>query len=148
MQNTGSKEPLQSFAGSVDSVESFTGIDFFPLLPDDQEKLIEKTLALNSWNWKSTSTGEPKEKALTSVQCNGTTKAGSRCKNKTLSLSGYCHLHENQAYGAAPKAEKAPTAKSVQTVKATNTGSEMQTGPRGGQYYYNSSGKKVYTKRK
>ena len=28
-----------------------------------------------------------------SVVCNGTTKAGNNCKNKTKNTSGLCHLH-------------------------------------------------------
>jgi len=34
--NTNSSEPLQQFAVSIDSVEKFTGIDFFSLLADDE----------------------------------------------------------------------------------------------------------------
>lgn len=49
--NTGSNEPLQHFAVSIDSVEKFTGIDFFPQLPDYQEELIEKTLCIPCWSW-------------------------------------------------------------------------------------------------
>ena len=32
-------------------------------------------------------------KRTTSVQCGGTTKSGSRCKNKTTSCNGLCYLH-------------------------------------------------------
>jgi len=63
LPNKGTKEPLQSFAVSIDVVESVTGIDFFPLLPDEQERFIEKTLSVNAWTWKSTSTGNVKRKA-------------------------------------------------------------------------------------
>ena len=31
------------------------------------------------------------------VQCQGVTKKGARCKNKTNNASGYCYLHESQA---------------------------------------------------
>ncbi len=62
LPNEGSKEPLQSFAVSIDIVESVTGIDFFPLLPDEQERFIEKTISVNAWTWKSTSTGNVKGK--------------------------------------------------------------------------------------
>lgn len=94
MPNTGSKEILQNYAVSIDSVEKYTGIDFFPLLPDEQEALIEKTLCINCWSWKSTKTEEKDNKTSISVQCKGATKAGQRCKNKTLNVSGYCYLHE------------------------------------------------------
>jgi endonuclease G len=45
------KQPLHNFAVSIDSVEKITNIDFFPLLPDEQEIIIEKCLNLNYWSW-------------------------------------------------------------------------------------------------
>jgi hypothetical protein len=41
-------------------------------------------------NTESSSSGV---KRTTSIQCSGTTQAGSRCKNKTLSSNGRCYLH-------------------------------------------------------
>jgi hypothetical protein len=32
-------------------------------------------------------------KRTVSVQCTGTTQAGARCKNQTLSCNSRCHLH-------------------------------------------------------
>jgi endonuclease G, mitochondrial len=98
LPNIGSKEQLQYYAVTIDSVEKITGIDFFPLLQDEQEELIEKNLCIKCWSWKNTkTTGEKNEnKATESVQCNGITKAGERCKNKTLNMSGYCYHHEGQ----------------------------------------------------
>ena len=49
--NAGSSEPLQNFAVTIDSVEKFTGIDFYPRLPDVQEKMVEKTLCIDCWTW-------------------------------------------------------------------------------------------------
>lgn len=96
--NTGSGALLQQFAVSIDSLEKFTGIDFFPLLPDEQEELIEKTLCIKCWSWENVKSTVKKEekKTSTAVQCAGKTKAGDRCKNKTLNASGYCYLHETQ----------------------------------------------------
>lgn len=34
-----------------------------------------------------------KKQSTTSQQCYGTTKKGTRCKNKTRNASGYCHVH-------------------------------------------------------
>lgn len=51
MPNESSKEPLQRYAVTIDSVERFTGINFFYQLPEDQEKVIESTLSIKSWNW-------------------------------------------------------------------------------------------------
>lgn len=44
--------PIRHFAVSVDSVERFTGIDFFYKLPDDIEKRIEATVDPSLWSWK------------------------------------------------------------------------------------------------
>lgn len=45
-----SNMPLIHFAVSVDSVESFTGINFFPALPDSLEEALEGDL--NPLNWQ------------------------------------------------------------------------------------------------
>lgn len=139
LPNASSNAPLQNYAVSIDSVESVTGINFFPQLPDDQEKLIEKTLDLNSWNWNGS--GSNSQKASIAVQCEGITKAGIRCKNKTTNASGYCYLHEDQDQGSIKE----------QSEKASNSYSgnqQIQTGPRGGQYYINKNGNKTYLRKK
>ena len=51
LPNLGSKEILQSYAVSIDSVESLTGIDFFPMLNDDQEIYLESAICLACWSW-------------------------------------------------------------------------------------------------
>lgn len=97
--NASSTISLKSFAVPIDSVEHITGIDFFPTLPDEQERVIEKTICLNCWTWTSTSTHNGKIKndnKSTSVQCSSITKSGSRCKRMTLNPSGICTQHENK----------------------------------------------------
>jgi endonuclease G len=108
LPNIGSKEELQNYAVSIDSVESLTGIDFFPLLDDDQETLIEKSLCVNCWTWKNSKIkkDDNESKSTESVQCNGITKAGNRCKNKTLNISGFCYHHESQSKSNYNKNEK------------------------------------------
>ena len=51
MLNESSKNSLQSFVVTVDSVEVLTGIDFFPLLEDSLETKLESLVLLNSWKW-------------------------------------------------------------------------------------------------
>ena len=51
LKNEPSPATLKSFAVSIDSVEHLTGIDFFPKLPDDQEKTIEANAVINQWKW-------------------------------------------------------------------------------------------------
>lgn len=50
--NTSSSENLQSYAVTIDSVQKFTGIDFFPLLPKKQVKILEGTINVMAWKWK------------------------------------------------------------------------------------------------
>ena len=98
MPNNVSKDDLKSFAVTIDSVEKFTGIDFFPTLPNDQEDLIESTINLKAWSWESSSTAnlDSEQKVTLSTQCKGITKTGSQCKNKTLNVSSYCYLHDSK----------------------------------------------------
>ncbi len=49
MKNEGSKKVLAEFVVSIDSLEEETGIDFFPNLPDNIEKSLEKIISTKSW---------------------------------------------------------------------------------------------------
>lgn len=95
LPNRGSKEPLNDYAVTIDSVEKFTGIDFFPSLQDKQENLIESTLCIECWSWKnSKSTNKiSNNKTALSTQCTGTTKKGKRCKRMTKNENGRCFQH-------------------------------------------------------
>jgi endonuclease G len=95
LPNESSKSLLQNYAVSIDSVEKVTGLDFFYLLKDQEENLIEKELCINCWSWKSNKISEEKNKnkITVSVQCAGITKAGNRCKRRTTNASGRCYQH-------------------------------------------------------
>ena len=49
--NENSEKPLQNYIVTVDSLESLTGIDFFPELPDSNENHLESSLNLSSWSF-------------------------------------------------------------------------------------------------
>lgn len=49
MPNENSTRPLQQFVVSVDSLESLTGIDFFPELADSIESLLESKIDMGGW---------------------------------------------------------------------------------------------------
>jgi endonuclease G len=51
MPNEKSSQPLQDFAVTIDSVQKFTGINFFYQLSEDQEECAEKTLCIPCWVW-------------------------------------------------------------------------------------------------
>jgi endonuclease G len=92
LPNASSSLPLQHFAVSIDSVEKVTGIDFYHLLEDEQETLLEKTVCTPCWSWKSTS--KSYKSNTTSVQCSGITKKGARCRRTTSNANGRCQQHQ------------------------------------------------------
>ncbi len=49
LPNQGSKQSVFDFAVSIDSVESLTGIDFFPALPDSVEDYLESHVDIGRW---------------------------------------------------------------------------------------------------
>ena len=49
--NEKSTKSLQTYVVSVDSVESLTGIDFFPELPDLIENHLESGKDFSGWVW-------------------------------------------------------------------------------------------------
>jgi len=132
MANSGSTDLLHTYAVSIDSVEKFTGLDFFPAIPDEEEAEIERTLCQECWSWdvKKATSESTTNKASTSVQCSGTTKAGARCKNKTLNESGYCHLHGDQKSGGStidqPSSAPAKRSTSVQCSGTTKAGTRCK----------------------
>ena len=51
MPNKDSNRPLYEFVVSVDSIESLTGIDFFPELEDDLENVLEARSDYKDWSF-------------------------------------------------------------------------------------------------
>ena len=49
MEGHNSKQPLSSFAISVDSLEKLVSMDFFSVLPDDVENRIEREIIIKDW---------------------------------------------------------------------------------------------------
>ena len=105
LPNEGSKENLENFAVSIDSVESVTGIDFYYLLENSQESEIEKKVCMNCWSWNSvkSKSSRHENKSIESVRCNGITKKNERCKLMTHNLSGFCFHHIGQLNSESPK---------------------------------------------
>lgn len=126
LPNTSSSASLETYALSIDSVEHFTGIDFFPSLPDDQENIIESTINTKSWTWNASASTTEVNKLSTSVQCSGITKAGARCRNKTLSENGFCYQHQAQAENKQIQTKTetiryAPSTRTSTTVQCSGT---------------------------
>jgi len=51
LPHEGSKQPLSTYAVSIDSVEKMTGLDFFYKLPDEEEEIIENKVKKWEWKW-------------------------------------------------------------------------------------------------
>lgn len=51
LPNAGSKATLGTYAVSIDEVEKRTGLDFYPSLPDKEEKVIEARLCIPCWKF-------------------------------------------------------------------------------------------------
>ncbi|MCH5328639.1 MAG: DNA/RNA non-specific endonuclease [Coprobacter sp.] len=49
--NKNEKNRLETYAVPIDSVETLTGIDFFPSLPDELEEEIDSTVRIEDWNF-------------------------------------------------------------------------------------------------
>ena len=105
IENKKGELSLTSYAVSIDDVEKITGIDFFPLLPDEIENHVESFFSIDKWSWEKTNSKKSTES--NSVSCNGKTTKGKICRNKTLNSSGYCYLHEGQSDPSFnPKSER------------------------------------------
>jgi endonuclease G, mitochondrial len=96
LPNAASTLPLSAFAVPIDSVEKVTGINFFPALPKEDEKKIEKTLCIECWSWTSSTThrSHQSKEGVQTVQCSGMTAEGKRCKRMITNPSGLCTQHE------------------------------------------------------
>lgn len=73
--------------------------------------------------------------AVKLYQCKAITQAGKRCSRTAKPGTDYCWQHQQKN-----KVQK--------STSSSSTSRKIYTGPRGGKYYINSNGKKVYIKRK
>ncbi len=98
MPNEKSKRDLQDYVVSIDYLESKTGINFFPKLPDNVETRIERTSNTNQWDFNTSQyipgTNEPDQSKA--KRCKGQTQSGKRCSRKTKSQNQYCWQHNEQ----------------------------------------------------
>lgn len=94
LPNEPSSRPLTDYVVSIDSIEAFTGLDFFDGLPDDKENELEKQMNLQDWDWNIrhiTQKSNLNDPATT--QCSGITQSGNRCK-RTINGGSYCWQHQ------------------------------------------------------
>jgi endonuclease G len=80
-------------AVSVDSVEKFTGLDFFYLLPDYLEQHLEAKLTPAFWQGNNNSFLLKQSMRRREVQCVATGSMDNRCTRMTLCLNATCNTH-------------------------------------------------------
>ncbi len=81
-------------------------------------------------------------------RCIATTTAGYQCSRNADPGSDYCWQHKKIYEPTTSSSVSTSTSTNNKSSYTTSSGREIKTGPRGGQYYINSSGKKVYVKKK
>jgi len=89
-----SLEPTdESFRVPIDSIESLTGIDFFPMLDDEREKEIESNSVLLIYPVGGSIIYEvgPTD---TVIRCQAITNSGLQCKRNAEAGSKYCLQHK------------------------------------------------------
>ncbi|MEM9830022.1 MAG: DNA/RNA non-specific endonuclease [Bacteroidota bacterium] len=47
--NKGTSEPPRAFTESIENIEAYTGVDFFPELPDEVEEKLESSINTEDW---------------------------------------------------------------------------------------------------
>ncbi len=95
MPNRASRNSLDDYTVSVDSIEKLTGLDLYAGLENAVEASLESTVCIACWNWSAaTSHVKASEQESQSVQCSGITRAGRRCKRMTRNANGRCYQHQ------------------------------------------------------
>jgi hypothetical protein len=105
-------------------------IDLKGLIYNSTHQKVESEPTLN----------QDEKKKVEKTQCKAITKSGTQCKRSAEPGTDFCWQHSEAKTTSSTKEKK--------TITPSSTDRTIQTGPRGGQYYYNSSGKKVYVKKK
>ena len=82
--------------GADEQIESLTGIDFFPKLPDDLENKLENIVDKVNWFFKASKTSHKTVKKTkdTNGMCCGITKSGKPCTRKAKKDSKHCWQHQ------------------------------------------------------
>ncbi len=90
---------------------------------------------------------QEKHESSPATQCKATTAAGKQCSRNADPGSEYCWQHKKTYEPNTPSnAVSTPKVSGSSTSGSSGAGRVIHTGPRGGKYYINSKGNKVYVK--
>ena len=97
MKNEGSSLDIKNFIVPIDSIETITGIDFFPALEDYLENQLEAITTPAEWFYSFAEEKKEVQKIESSNQCMGIAKStGKRCKINFGLTDNYCRHHQGQ----------------------------------------------------
>lgn len=98
LPNAKNSQAIEAFIVSIDSIETLTGLDFFPALEDSVEFAVEQGSDAGAWQFGLVNAAKAGAKSTAEAkQCMGVTQKKKRCKKSAGPGSDYCHLHEYQA---------------------------------------------------
>lgn len=94
--------PLSQYAVTINKVEKLTDIDFFYILSDDVEEMLESELDLSLWSLKSSSDIKKDQNVDTTywINNNSDTRHNSKCRYYGKTKDGY---YTNQKIGKPGK---------------------------------------------
>ncbi len=93
LPNVDVKNEMKKDPVTIDSLEKFTGYDFFYQLPDYVEQHIESRLNLPFWTGVSSSYEIKKSMRKKEVQCIATDMMDSRCTKISTCINATCTIH-------------------------------------------------------
>jgi len=126
LPNERGTQQLSTYNVTIDYLESVTGIDFFPELPDDLEVLLESRNDLSRWQFKPLNFSN-NHKAATSERCLGrAASTGERCHNRTKNQNGYCHVHQSQVPGSVISGKQGKNATAMRCSATTLSGTRCK----------------------
>jgi len=145
MLNKPGHNHLASYAMSVEELEKLTEFDFFYNLPDSIEEFVEKSYTLTDWDIEVPISNKPKHtthKSHTKSQAEPIEMVSPVSETKDVQAQEAVSIED--ATVQSTKTNMATSSSSGST--SSYKGHTIYVGPRGGRYYYNSKGKKVYIK--
>lgn len=80
-------------------------------------------------------------------RCKAITASGKQCSRDAQDGSDYCWQHKKTYEPSSTNSNSGSSTYKSKSSSSSGSGRTIHTGPRGGKYYINSSGKKVYIKR-
>lgn len=93
LENMPSSQSLKYFTVSIDSVESLTGIDFFPSLLDSTEDVLESSFDTCLWTWSPISLVK-KNLEVNKYRCAGFIASGNPCSRMISDSNSFCWQHQ------------------------------------------------------